>query len=84
MYSKVLKDDLHTCYGWGNKRIVIKRGAYVTPADNLPKGGYWVVVGRRTELSNGDGTTSYATEEVRSWAHHYGFHVSSDMVQDEV
>ena len=84
MYSKVLKNDLFTSYGWANKKITIKRGAYVTPADNLPKGGYWVVVGAHTPLSNGDGTYSYASEDVRSWAKHYGFHVSSDEVQDDI
>lgn len=81
MYSKMLKNDLHTSYGWANKRVTIKRGAYVTPADNLPKGGYWVVVGAHTPISNGDGTCSYAPDDVREWAKVYGFHVPAGDVE---
>lgn len=84
MYSKALKDDLHTSYGWANKKVTIKRGAYVTPADNLPEGGYWVVVGAHTDiLDDRPNLTRYAPDDVRSWAKVYGFHVTEDQVIDE-
>ena len=72
MYSKVLKDDLHTSYGWANKKVTIKKGAYVYPATNLAEGGFWVVV-----------DSSYS-DEVKSWAHHYGFRVGADDTMPEI
>ena len=73
MCNTVLKNDFQTSYGWANKKITIKRGAFAFPATNLPKGGYWLQL-----------DSSYP-DEVRSWGHHYGFHVTDDAVTtDEI
>lgn len=73
MYNAQLKNDFHTSYGWANKKITIKRGTFAQPATNLPKGGYWLQL-----------DSSYP-DEVRSWAHNYGFHVTNDAVTtDEI
>jgi hypothetical protein len=73
MHNAQLKNDFHTSYGWANKKITIKRGTFAEPATNLPKGGYWLQL-----------DSSYP-DEVRSWAHHYGFHVTDDAVTtDEI
>jgi hypothetical protein len=73
MYNTQLKNDFHTSYGWANKKITIKRGAFAQPATNLPQGGYWLQL-----------DSSYP-DEVRSWGHNYGFHVTDDAVTtDEI
>jgi len=72
-HNAQLKDDFETSYGWlgASKKVTIKRGTFAYPATNLPQGGYWLQL-----------DSSYP-DEVISWGHHYGFHVTDDAITTE-
>ena len=48
----------------------IPSGSIVTPADNLPRGGYWVA------------RWAAASDRAVSWGRNYGFHVTPEEVED--
>jgi len=67
--------DIEHKLGPGGKTITIPKGTQVYPANNLPDGGYWVII--EDIFDDYDQSTN---EQIESFARNYGLWVSDDEV----
>jgi|688.fasta_scaffold1853337_1 hypothetical protein len=73
MKHYTLKKKHETVWGWSNRPVTFRKGATCVPADNLPKGGFWI---RDFAIGHSRNT------DFLSWQFHYGFWVSAEEVQE--